>query len=83
MPVLEVREEIPQEITDRRIHAATYLALNKKLTEDIANTKKLPMVVIWIDVTNCYNRVVHLFTSLSVQYFRLDATYLLVLFRIF
>ena len=56
--------------------------LNKKLILDIASIRKLPTITIYIDATNCYNRVVHLFTSLCTQYFSLDITYLLVLFKI-
>ena len=69
-------------IGSRRIQAATYLALNKKLILDIANIRKLLTVVICADVTNYYDRVTYLFASLCVQYFGLEVIYLLVLFRI-
>ena len=83
MSVLEVSIEILQEITDGKgIKTATYLALSKKLIEDIANTKKLLIVTICIDITNYYNRVLHPFASLSTLYFRSDITCVLVLFRI-
>ena len=59
-----------------------HLALNKKLIADIANTKKRRMVVICIDMINYYDRVAYSFASLYVQYFRLEVSYLLVLFRI-
>ena len=39
------------------------------------------MITIYADATNCYDRVVHLFASLYTQYFRLDLSYLVVLFR--
>ena len=83
MLLLEIREEILWEITDyRRIQTVTYLELNNKLIADIENIKKLLIVIIYADMTNCHHRVTHLFASLSTQYFRLDIAYLLVLFRI-
>ena len=60
----------------------TNLVLNKKLIIDIANTKKLLIVIMHADVANYCNRVAYLFASLSTQYFRLYVAYLLVLFRI-
>ena len=80
--VLEAREEILQEsIEDRRTQAIAYLVLNKKLIADIANAKKLLIVIIHTDAINYHNRVLHSFTSLSTQYFGLDIVHLLVLFR--
>ena len=58
-----------------------HLALNKKLISDIANVQKLLTAVICADKTNCYNRVTHSFASLYAQYFGLEVTHLLVLFR--
>ena len=82
MLVLEVREEILQEIiSSRRIQAATHLVLNKKLIIDIANTKKLPIVIMYTDIINFHDRVACLFASLNTPYFRLDIAYLLVLIR--
>ena len=43
-----------------------YLALNKKLIADIANVRKRPIVAIYADATNCYNRVAYSFASLCV-----------------
>ena len=68
-------------IGGRRSQAATYLALNKKLIADIANIRKLPMITICADATNCYDRVAHPFASLCAQYFGLEISYLAVLFR--
>ena len=59
----------------------THLALNKKLIIDIAIMRKKPIVAIYIDTMNCYVREVYPFTSLLVQYFRLEVPYLLVLLR--
>jgi len=64
--VLKVKDEILQEIiVSRRTHAITYLALNKKLITDIANVKNLLIVITYIDITNCYNKVAYPFASLS------------------
>ena len=83
IPTLEDAGIIPYEITSgRRIQLAIYLVLNKKLLVDIANIQKRTIVTICADVTNCYNRVIYLFASLCAQYFRLEVSYLLVLFRI-
>ena len=41
-----------------------YLALSKKLIADKANVRKRPMVVIYADTVNYYDRVVYPFTSL-------------------
>ena len=43
--------------------------------------RKLPIITICADTTNCYNRVAHPFASLCAQYFGLDLSYLVVLFR--
>ena len=51
-------------IGGRRTYAAIYLVLNKKLISDIVNIRKLPTITIYVDITNCYNRVVHPFASL-------------------
>ena len=82
MPKLEESGTIPVEIIGgRRSQAATHLALNKKLISDIANVRKLPMITICADATNCYDRVAHPFASLCAQYFGLEVSYLAVLFR--
>ena len=39
------------------------------------------MITICADVTNCYDRVAHPFASLCAQYFGLELSYLVVLFR--
>ena len=39
------------------------------------------MITICTDVTNCYNRVAHLFASMCAQYFGVELSYLVVLFR--
>ena len=81
MPNLEAMNVIPMEIIGgRRSQAATHLALDKKLISDITNMRKLPMITICADATNCYDRVVHPFASLYAQYFRLDLLYLVILF---
>ena len=73
MPYLEVTSSMPQEIIgDRRSQAATHLALSKKLIADTSNIRKLPMVSICADATNCYDRVAHPYGSLYSQYFGLD-----------
>ena len=62
---LEEANIIPNKIIGgRRIQIVTYLALNKKLILDIANTWKLPTTVIYVDATNYYDRVAHSFASL-------------------
>ena len=82
MPNIEAMNAIPMEIIgDRRSQAATHLALDKKLISDIANVRKLSMITICADATNCYDRVVHLFASLCTQYFGLNLLYLVVLFQ--
>ena len=69
-------------IGGRRSQATTHLAIEKKLIADIANVQKLHMITICADVTNCYDRVTYLFASICAQYFRLELSYLLVLFRV-
>ena len=44
--------------------------------------KKRLIIIIYVDATNYYNRVAYPFASLNVQYFGLEVSYLLVLFRI-
>ena len=79
---IEVAEAIPIEVIGgRRSQAATHLALDKKLISDIANVRKLPTITVYADVTNCYNRIAHPFSSLYMQYFGAEITYLAVLFR--
>ena len=39
------------------------------------------MITICADGTNCYNRVAYLFASMCVQYFGVELSYLVVLFR--
>ena len=68
-------------IGGRRSQAATHLALNKKLITDIANVRKLPMITICADATNCYDRVAHPFENLCAQCFGLEVSYLAALFR--
>ena len=82
MPRLESNNIIPKEIIGaRRTQIVIHLVLSKKLILDIVNIRKLPTITIYIDVTNCGNRVVYIFASLYVQYFGLNITYLLVLFK--
>ena len=70
---IEKDSTFPMEVVSgRRSQAATHLALNKKLITDIVNIYKLPMVTIYTEVANCYDRVAYLFASLCTQYFRLD-----------
>ena len=62
IPNLEANNAIPMEVIGgRRSQAATHLALDKKLIADIANVRKLPMITICADATNCYDRVAHSF----------------------
>ena len=80
---LEAADVIPTEaIGGRRIQAATHLALNKKLFSDIANVRKLPMITICADATNCYDRVAHPFASMRAQHFGLELSCLIVLFQL-
>ena len=82
MPRLEEDKIILKEIIgSRRTQAVMHLILNKKLITDIVNIRKLPTITIYADATNCYNRVAYSFTSLCTQYFSLDITCLLVLFK--
>ena len=39
------------------------------------------MITIYTNVTNCYNRVAYLFASMCAQYFGVELSYLVVLFR--
>ena len=83
IPVLEEKSMISHKIIGgRQIELATHLVLNKKLLVDMSNVQKRLMVITHIDVTNCYNRVTYPFVSLCAQYFMLEISYLLVLFRI-
>ena len=83
IPRLEETNTIPYEIIgSRRAQAVIYLVLNKKLISDIAKTHKLLTAVIYADVTTYYDRVAPPFVSLCMQYFRLEVTCLLVLFKI-
>ena len=60
IPTLEATNTIPGEVIGgRRSQAATHLALDKKLILDIANVQKLPIITIYADATNCYNRVAY------------------------
>ena len=82
IPSIEAANAIPMEVIGgRKSQAATHLALDKKLIADIANVRKLPIITICADATNCYDRVAHPFASICAQYFRLDIMYLAVLFR--
>ena len=83
IPNIEAMNAILMEIIgDRQSQAATHLALDKNLISDIMNVRKLSMITICADATNCYDRVTHLFASLYAQYFRLELSYLVVLFRV-
>ena len=65
IPSIEAANAIPIEVIgDRRSQVATYLALDKKLIADIANMRKFPIITIYADATNCYDRVAHPFASL-------------------
>ena len=44
-----------------------YLALNKKIIVDIVNMRKRPIVTIYTDTTNYYDRVVYSFAILYAQ----------------
>ena len=66
IPVIEASNSIPEEIIrDRRGQSFIHMALNKKLVCDIGNQLKKPMVVVSTDATNCYDRIIHLVSSLS------------------
>ena len=83
MPALEKASMIPCEIIGkRRTQLAIHLVLNKKLLVDRSNVQKRLIVIMYVDAKNYYDRVEHSFVSLCVQYFRLEVSYLLVLFRI-
>ena len=78
---IEAVNVIPMEVIGgRQSQAATHLALDKKLISDIANVRKLLMITIYTDATNCYDRVTYPFASLCAQYFGLDLLYLVILF---
>ena len=49
--------------------------LKKKLISNATNIRKLLKVLIFANTINCYNKVTHLFMSLSTQYFSLEITY--------
>ena len=66
---------------ERRSQAATYLALGKKLISDIVNVRKLPVITVYTDAINYYNIVAHPFTSLYLQYFKVEIIYLAILFK--
>ena len=79
---LEAANAIPPElIGGRRSQSAIHLALNKKLIADIADVRKLPMIAICADATNCYDRVAHPFASIYSQCFGLELSYLIVIFK--
>ena len=82
IPNIEMKAAIPMEVIGgRRTQLATHLALNKKVIAGIVKLRKVPTIAICADTINYYNRVVHLFASLCVQFFGLEITYLTVLFR--
>ena len=58
-------------IGNRRRQSSIHIALNKKLVADISNQTKKPTVVISTNTANCYDRIDHLFTSMSCKYSRL------------
>ena len=43
--------------------------------------RKLPIITICADATICYDRVAHPFASMYTQYFGVELSYLVVLFR--
>ena len=55
-------------IGGRRFQLVTYLALDKKLTSNIVNVRKLPAITTYTDATNYYDRVAHPFDSLCTEY---------------
>ena len=68
-------------IGGQRSQVATYLALDNKLISNIVNVRKLPIITICANTTNCYDRVAHPFASICIQYFGVELSYLVVLFR--
>ena len=82
IPNIEAMNAIPMEVIGGKwSQVATHFALDKKLISDIPNMRKLLMITICADATNCYDKVTHPFASLCAQYFRLNLSYLVVLFR--
>lgn len=68
-------------IGGRRGHSTIHIALNKKLVSDIANHKKIPIVIFLENATNCYDRIAHQIDSQLYQSFGLGIEYVLLLFR--
>ena len=65
IPSLKYKKYISHEVIDERSYSAIYIALNKKLVLDIVNQEKRPIVVISVDLTNCYNEIAYLIASLT------------------
>ena len=62
---LEVDQVISYEILgSRRSQVVTYLALNKKLIADLVSIRKVLIITMCTDTTNCYDRVAYLYMSL-------------------
>ena len=62
---IEAMKTILMEVIGGRwSQAATDLTLDKKLISDITNVRKLPIITICANATNCYDRVAHPFASL-------------------
>ena len=82
IPSIEDKEVILMEIIrERKAQAATHLALDKKLISDIANARKVLLITICTDTSNCSNRVAHVFASACAKYFRVEILHLVILFR--
>ena len=75
---LSILQEI---IGGRRLQAAAYLALSKKVITIISNTNKLPTSTICANATDCYDQVAHPYAILCSQCFGIELCYLLVIFR--
>ena len=68
IPSIEASDAISMKVIGgRRSQVPTHLVLDKNLIADIANVRKLPMITICADATNCYDRVARPFASLCAQ----------------
>ena len=83
VPRIETCNSKPKEMfSSRRSKISFYLALSKKNISDVNKTHKEPMISICVGATNCFYRVAHPFVSLNLQYFGLNACYLIILFQL-
>ena len=82
IPQMESQNEIPREIIgDHWSQSTIQLAVNKKLFVDIANQSKTPYVIISTDVSNYFDRVVHLVSTITCIHFGLPQDYLFTFYE--